>query len=67
VLREPSKNEEGPSGSASLKAAEQRIDAVGDPARMGQPFVPSYDRFQRFDLKIFLDVYGKEVRGRELC
>jgi len=32
-----------------------------------QPLVASYDRLQRFDLKVFLDVYGEEVRGRKLC
>jgi len=61
VLREPSKNEEGSSGSAPLEAAEESIDAMRDPARTGQPLIPSYDRLQRFDLKIFLDVYSEEV------
>jgi hypothetical protein len=67
VFREPSKNEEGPLGSVPLEAAEEGIDAVRDPAGMGQPIIPSHDRLQCFDLKVFLDVYGEEVRGLDLC
>jgi hypothetical protein len=64
VLCEPPKNEERAARSVPFETGQQGVDAAPDPAGAGHPLIAPYDRLQRFDVKIFLDVHCKEVRGR---
>src|SRR6185503_20632432 len=67
VFCQPTQNEKRPAGSMPVQARQQRVDAARNAARVGDPLVAPHHRLHCFYLEILLDIYGEEMRGRDLC
>src|SRR3982751_3232596 len=63
ILRQPTENEEGSTHAGACQGSEQQIAAPRHSARMREPLVARDDSLERFDLKVFLYIYGEKVFG----
>jgi hypothetical protein len=62
LIGDPPQDEEGASGTVPVEQLEDARHTTRNPALAVSPGLPRYDRVERRDLEVLLDIHGEVVR-----